>query len=505
MSSYTDKVILGMDRIINDKSFKNRLKKASEVELDTPEIAFENLSSEEVKPESCYDEFTSLCDETGSCDEFKSRIPVLAFNSPDDEFWKSPEAYDICDKLRNKVGLPDKLTEQTALAFQHITSLLSKSSVVLERIGLIKSAEQSLNLIESIIEEIAVKKVAQLSTGKDTDVEISSTGAPNPIPLPSESGQKNQLPTELPKRKYNLDRPDLSQVDDFDIDKEYSHEEATKLQKDLVREFIDNNIEDFIGAGDEVDATRLAEACAEEFNLYEGLNEEIPEWVFDIAAEKAIAYEYRDQSGEKFEDEDFADDPGAAVEKALKDLEGIDGEIKGLSDKEKKDANEAIKKMRALFDKGDKNKVDDLPEPGQASEEALGQLAGIDKQIKGLSQKEEEPEINALIRQDIAQRDQEPEINSRLREYIAKRDMDKKGLPFAQPQTTRNPFEAAQEAARKVQNKPKPGVVDFTGEEDIITPGQVTFKDADVISPSKASDSAIRLEKIARNILKRRV
>lgn len=52
------------------------------------------------------------------------------------------------------------------------------------------------------------------------------------------------------------------------------------------------NTNDYVDSCGEVNATLLAERCAEQFNLYEDeIDYNIPELIFDIAAETSIAYE----------------------------------------------------------------------------------------------------------------------------------------------------------------------------------------------------------------------
>lgn len=51
-----------------------------------------------------------------------------------------------------------------------------------------------------------------------------------------------------------------------------------------VKRWMRINLKDYIDECNELDCTRLAEDAANEFDLYEGDNCDIPEWVFEASA-----------------------------------------------------------------------------------------------------------------------------------------------------------------------------------------------------------------------------
>ena len=57
--------------------------------------------------------------------------------------------------------------------------------------------------------------------------------------------------------------------------------------KRKVRAWMNKNLNDYIDECDEPNCTELAENACQTFNLYKG--DDIPEWIFDLAAEVALS------------------------------------------------------------------------------------------------------------------------------------------------------------------------------------------------------------------------
>jgi len=60
--------------------------------------------------------------------------------------------------------------------------------------------------------------------------------------------------------------------------------------KQKVTEFMDKVVENYVGAGQEIDLTHLAEDAAFDFDLYDEVSD-IPEWVFELALECSQRWE----------------------------------------------------------------------------------------------------------------------------------------------------------------------------------------------------------------------
>jgi hypothetical protein len=78
----------------------------------------------------------------------------------------------------------------------------------------------------------------------------------------------------------------------YQITQEYQDEQERyrdlikKINYDRVKKWMQEYHADYIDSCNETDHTGLAEAAAEEFDLYENDSEAtIPEWIFDLAAE----------------------------------------------------------------------------------------------------------------------------------------------------------------------------------------------------------------------------
>ena len=144
------------------------------------------------------------------------------------------------------------------------------------------------------------------------------THVPNDVNSADDLGKKptkkDKAALEAPKGKKEFKSPfeaaeeieaqrasgKVQNADDSELVKTYTEEEVKSWMKSNVSEYLDE-----VG---EVNSTKLAEDAAQEFDLYEGEEDaEIPEWVFDYAAELAFEEEEEEETEEEETEEDEND------------------------------------------------------------------------------------------------------------------------------------------------------------------------------------------------------
>jgi hypothetical protein len=218
MSKYTEQVIAGMDRILNDDTFQNKFKKASQISKKQPQKAFEKLASD-LGCDNCYEEVQELLFDapTELQDKIYSQIPSLAFKNESDDFWSSPKACEICNELRAYVGEPSIQEEQISLAFKYITDSLLKTSTALEAMGLKKSSIKTDMLLETILKEVAVTKLAE-------ELKIEIDPAHKPIGSPSYGVG---APVNTKVNKQQSDKPSV-QLDVPEVKKDVAEADDKK-------------------------------------------------------------------------------------------------------------------------------------------------------------------------------------------------------------------------------------------------------------------------------------